>query len=211
MGVGTFGRRGGVLALALLVAAALWATLPAGADAAKLVGKDGKVYACYKANGRSKGAVRLVARKSHCRHGERKISWNVTGPRGEAGQGGENGTNGESGGSGERGSAVPLEQRVTTLTNKVTALESILNGITNADLLGMLSKLQGISGTQLQETVASLADAHALCEQATKLTTQVNALGTALGGLSLNSVLTTLGGLLNIPTLPTPLPAFSCP
>ena len=34
----------------------------------------------------------------------------------------------------------------------------VLKGITNTDLLGALGKLQGVSGTQLQETVASLAD-----------------------------------------------------
>ena len=50
-----------------------------------------------------------------------------------------------------------------------------------------------------------------LCTQTGTLTGRLNLLEGALGGLSLNGVLTTLGGLLNIPALPGALPAFSCP
>src|ERR1700759_3719458 len=101
MGVGNSGRRFGVLAVALLATAALCAALVANAGGAKLVGKDGHVYACYKAKGKAKGAVRLVPKKAHCHKGEKKISWGVTGPAGESGQSGENGTGG---GNGEAGS-----------------------------------------------------------------------------------------------------------
>jgi hypothetical protein len=202
-----------VLALALLAAVALCAALSTDAGAAKLVGKDGKVYACYKAKGKSKGAVRLVAKKGKCKRGEKKISWNVGGPAGEAGQGGESGSSGESGAAGEAGSAgvKGLEGRVQALTTKVTSLEGILSGITNSDLTGLLAKLQGISGTQLQETIASLADAKALCAQASLLTARANEFTAGFGGLSLNGILTGLGGVLNVPTLAAPLSSFSCP
>ena len=83
-----------MLALALLAAAALCAALAGDAGAAKLVGKDGKVYACYRTKGKAKGAVRLVAKHKHCRKGEKKISWNVTGKHGEVGQDGESAAGG---------------------------------------------------------------------------------------------------------------------
>jgi hypothetical protein len=212
MGLGISGSRLGALSLALLVAVALCAALATDAGAAKLVGKDGKVYACYKAKGKTKGAVRLVAKKGKCKHGEKKISWNSVGPAGESGTNGESGSNGESGGNGaagEKGAAGALEGRVTALTNKVTSLESVLSGITNTDLLGMLSKLQGISGTQLQETVASLANVKALCTQASTLTNQVDALGTAFGGIQLGGTIPVLLKLV-VPAAPTSLAPFGC-
>jgi hypothetical protein len=212
MGVGIFGSRIGALILALLAAAALCAAaLVTDAGAAKLVGKNGKVYACYKANGKSKGAVRLIAKKGHCKRGEKRISWNAAGPAGESGQSGENGGNGESGSSGETGAAgvKGLEQRVQMLTNKVTSLESVLKGITNTELLGALSKLQGISGGQLQEAIASLTKVNALCSQTSKLTSQVDALGESLGGLKLLTALPVT--LETIVPIPIPLSSFSCP
>lgn len=209
MGIGFPGSRAGALVAALLIAAALCAALATDVGAAKLVGKNGRVYACYKAKGKSKGAVRLVTKKSHCRHGEKKISWNVAGPAGEAGQSGENGSNGEAGQGGETGTAgmKTLEQRVTQLTNKLTSLESVLKGITNTELLGALSKLQGISGTQLQEAVAKVPVVNTLCTQTAKLTEQSNAMGSAVEGITL------LGSMLLelvIPELPVALPKFSC-
>lgn len=84
------GSRIGMFALALLVAAALCAaTIVGEAGAAKLVGKDGRVYACYKAKGKHKGAVRLVAKKGKCHKGEKKVSWSVAGPAGEKGSNGK--------------------------------------------------------------------------------------------------------------------------
>lgn len=199
-----------MIALALLVAAAAVCTaLVTDAGAAKLVGKDGKVYACYQAKGKSKGAVRLVAKKGHCRRGEKKVSWNVSGPAGQAGQSGESGSAGAPGAAGETGAAATstLEQRVTALTNKVNSLESVLQGVTNADLTGLLSKLQGISGAQLQEAVASVPVVKTLCTQTGKLTEQSNAMGEAVEGIALLGF-TALE--LFIPQLPVELPKFSC-
>ncbi len=202
-------------ALALAIALCLLVAAPA--SAARLVGKDGKVYACYKTRGKAKGSVRLVTKKAKCRKGEKKTSWNVTGPRGGAGENGEGGSNGnagEGGGPGANG-LNGLENRVSALSSKVNALESVLKGITNTDLTGLLAKLQGISGTQLQEAIKSVANVNALsaqvgalCSQGKALTHQTQALGTALGTAE---VLGGLGLSLLVPNLPTALPDFACP
>lgn len=201
------------ISLALLAVAALCAAVTVGAAAgATLVGKDGRVYACYKAKGKRKGAVRLVAKNAHCRKGEKKVSWGVTGPSGENGSNGESGSNGEGGAGGEKGSTTTqgLEKQVQSLTSKLTSLESVLKGITNTELLGALGKLQGISPTQLQEAVASVTKVNALCSQASKLTSQSNALGEALGGLGLLGNLPPLELTKAVP-IPNPLSSFACP
>lgn len=211
MGVGTSGSRIGAVVVAMLATVALCAAVVAAEASGALVGKNGRVYACYKTKGKAKGAVRLVPKDAHCRKGTKKISWSVAGPAGESGQSGENGSSGESGSSGETGAAgvKGLEAKVQTLTSKVSSLESVLKGITNTDLLGMLSKLNGISGTQLQEAVAAVANVKALCTQATALTSQVDALGTALGGVELGGTIPVLLKLI-VPAAPPPLAAFGC-
>lgn len=198
----------GLGALVLAVALCLLVAMPA--SAGRLVGKDGKVYACYKTRGKAKGSVRLVAKKAKCHKGERKISWNATGPSGAAGENGEGGANGGAGEGGPAGIA-GLERQVGSLQNKVESLESKLKGITNAALGEVISKLQGISGKQLQEAIGAVANVNALtskvndlCAQATKLTSQSNALGAVLSGVEV------LGKVL-FPSLPASLPAFSCP
>lgn len=188
------------VAVALLAGALLLAGLSESAVAGGIVGRDGKVYACYRTKGRAKGTVRLVAKRKHCRRGEKKISWNATGPAGESGQ---NGAGGEPGAGGEQG-ATGLEGRIEKLTNRVETLEEKLKGITNATLNEVVSKLQGVSGKQLQEAVGAVTDVNALCTQATKLTEQTNALGGLLKGAEV------LGALL-FPSVPAALPAFGCP
>ncbi len=139
---GTNRHRLGLVGIALLAMAALClGSLAESTSAARLVGKDGKVYACYRTKGKAKGSVRLVAKRQHCRRGEKKISWNVTGPAGESGQ---NGSSGESGGAGETGTQGEpgLQSQVTGLTNRVETLEGKLKGITNTALTGVISKLR---------------------------------------------------------------------
>jgi hypothetical protein len=211
MGFGISGSRFGMLALALLAAAALCVVAVVGeADGAKLVGKDGRVYACYKAKGKRKGAVRLVTKKGKCHKGEKKVSWGAApGTPGENGQNGENGVGGEGGAGGEKGATATqgLEKQVQSLTSKVTQLESVLKGITNTELLGALGKLQGVSGTGLQEAVAKVPVVNTLCAQSSKLTEQSNGMAAAIKGLSL--VGTTLISIVS-PQLPAALPSFSC-
>lgn len=197
----------GIGAIALLAGAALLLVgLVGSAGAAKLVGKDGKVYACYRVAGKQKGSVRLVAKQMHCRRSERKVQWAVAGPQGPAGQ---NGPGGQAGGAGSTGAA-GLETQVTVLTSKVEALESTLNGVTNETLTKALATVNGITNAQLQETVASIADVNALCTQATALTTQVNTVATALEGTVLGGIIP-LGLNLLVPGLPSPLSSFACP
>lgn len=215
MGVGNSGSRIGAVALALLAAAALCVAVTVGEAGGALVGKDGRVYACYKAKGKRKGAVRLVTKKGKCHKGEKKVSWSAAGPAGQSGengQNGENGAGGEGGAGGEKGTAATqgLEKQVQSLTSKLSSLEAVLKGINPGDLTGMLSKLQGISPTQLQEAVASVTKVNALCSQASKLTSQSNALGEALGGLGLLGNLPPLELTKAVP-IPTPLSTFACP
>jgi hypothetical protein len=217
MGTGISGSRIGAVALALLVAAALCAAVVVGEASGALVGKNGRVYACYKAKGKRKGAVRLVPKKGKCHKGEKKVSWSAAGPSGQSGENGQNGENGaagEGGAGGEKGAAGTqgLEKQVQSLTTKVTSLESVLKGINPGELTGMLSKLQGISPTQLQEAVASVTKVNALCDQTKALTSQSNALGSALGGLKLINVLPPLTiGLEQAVPIPNPLSSFACP
>ena len=198
-------RRRTVFAVSVVTCAALLiAALSETASAAGLVGKDGKVYACYRTKGKAKGTVRLVAKKKHCRKGEKKISWNATAQAGQPGSSGESGSNGESGAGGGLG----LETRVEKLTDRIESLEDKLKGITNATLNEVISKLQGVSGTQLQEAVKAVANVNALCAQATKLTDQTQGLG---GALKTAEVIGGLGLSLLVPDLPLALPDFGCP
>lgn len=208
--------------------------------------KNGQVSACYRVKGKAKGAMRVVPAGKKCKKGERKLAWSVTGPLGAQGATGAQGAQGSPGSNGTNGSngapatgVVALETKVASLTLEVSALEGVLNGVSNADLTetidglplvktdlaglttnvtgltsnvaGVEGVLQGVTNTGLTQAVKAVPQVGALCTQATSLTSQSNQLGTALGGLSLNGILTGLGGLLNIPAVPTALPAFTCP
>jgi hypothetical protein len=171
--------------LLLGVLAALLLTTAPAASAAPLVGKDGKIHACYKWKGKGKGALRVVrGAKVRCPKKWRKVSWYARGgfstPIGVPGPAGPPG---EKGLPGTAGNLVveDLETKVSQLLTRVEELEALLPTV------------------------------QTLCTQVETLTSQVNAVEVALGGLSLNGVLTTLGGLLNIPALPGALPPFSCP
>lgn len=160
------------------------------ASAAPPVAKDGKIHACYKAKGKGKGTMRLVRNgKVRCPRKWKKVAWYANGfstgvpAPGATGPTGPQGPQGERGPSGVAGNVV-----VTELEAKVSEL---------------LTKVE-----QLEELIPSV---QSLCAQAEVLTSQVNAVESAVEGLGLNAVLTTLGGLLEIPTLPGALPSFSCP
>lgn len=183
-----------------LCAFVLFTSAPAAA--AGIVGKDGKIHACYKAKGRGKGTLRVVRRaKVKCPKKWKKTSWYAAGqagPQGAAGApggNGETGTNGSSGLPGTTGTATvkALEDKVTELLTKVQSLETILKGINNQ---------------QLQEAIAAVPVVGELCTQATALTSKSGELGSALGGLS--TVLDTLT-ILALHNIPTALPPFSCP
>jgi hypothetical protein len=198
------------LAVFLLALCAFVVLTSSPASAAGLVGRDGKIHACYKVKGKAKGSLRVVrSAKAKCPKKWKKVSWYASGPAGPQGAPGSPGANGETGTNGSNGlPGTPatatvvkgLEDKVTELLTKVQSLETILNGINN---------------TQLKEAIAGIAKTEALeaavgslCTQATALTSKSGELGTALGGLS--TVLDTLT-VLALPSIPTSLPPFSCP
>lgn len=173
------------LTLLLLLGLLLFA---GSASAAPPVAKDGKIHACYKAKGKGKGTMRLVRNgKVRCPRKWKKVSWYAggafSGGPAAVGPTGATGPQGEQGQPGTAGNVVVkgLEDKVSELLTRVEGLEDLI------------------------PTVQSL------CTQAEVLTDQVNAVETALSGLGLNGVLTTLGGLLEIPALPGALPSFNCP
>jgi hypothetical protein len=189
------------LSVALL---SLWAS--ASAPAARLVARDGKIHACYKARGKGKGTLRVVRNaKVRCPRGWRKTAWRAggapgaagengaAGGTGEAGPAGGNGVNGANGSTGTTGKVESLESKVTELLGKVQSLEGILSGISNA---------------QLKEAIGKVPAVASLCTEAKKLNEQSNGLGTALSGLS--TVVGTLTAL-GLPAIPAALPGFECP
>src|SRR3954463_12041033 len=82
---------------------ALCVALGGGAWAASTIGGGGKVTACYRTGGKTKGLVRLVSTGAACKHGEKALAWNMTGPKGAAGATGATGANGEKGAKGDKG------------------------------------------------------------------------------------------------------------
>lgn len=196
-----------VLGLALC-AFVLFTSAPA--SAASLVGKDGKIHACYKVKGKAKGSLRVVrSAKAKCPKKWKKVSWYASGPAGPQGESGSNGTGGETGTNGSNGLpgtnatatvVKQLEGKVTELLNKVTSLETILAGINNQQLKEAIA---GIAKTEALEAAVG-----SLCTQASALTSKSGELGSALGGLS--TVLDTLT-LMALPEIPTALAPYSCP
>jgi hypothetical protein len=197
------GPRIRALAVALALAGLLGA-LATGASAARLVGKDGRVYACYRVKGKHRGAVRLVRKRKHCRHGERRVHWSVAGRPGSPGAPGARGLPGPTGASGppgtqgERGpsgleSSRELVERIDALTTRVEALEGVLQGVTNTGLLA---------------ATAATPSVEALCGQAATLTDRYNDLTGSVGGLA--TILDTLS-VLELPTVPAAIPSFACP
>lgn len=192
----------------LAVAALLLAGLVGSASAAKPVGKDGRVYACYQVKqGKkvAKGSVRLVAKKAHCRRGERKLNWGVAGPAGPAGPAGANGVAGAQGPAGTNA----LEKQVTELSTRVESLEATLAGVTSETLTQALATVDGITNAQLLETISSVADVNALCQQTEALTAQADGILGSLEETALGGVIP-IGLSLLVPNLPDELGAFSC-
>lgn len=218
-----------LFALVAICSLSLWAGSAAAAK--RVVGKDGRIYACYKTAGKSSGAVRLVPKAKKCRRGERKLNWSVSGPagsQGAQGQGGATGADGSAGSNGGAGSngtsgasgVVKLESQLLALSTEVDALKGILagvdndaltealatvNGITNSDLTGVLGKLSGITGTDLQEAVGAVPAVQALCGQSDTLTDALNALRLGIGNIEVLGVKLPIGGL------PGALTEFTCP
>lgn len=171
-------RRGNVfLAAALAASLSLFAWIGE-ATARPLVGKDGKIHACYKVKGKPRGALRVVkSRKARCRRGERKVAWTVVGAGGQAGPSGAHGSQGSPGASVQGAAGAPspaLLDQIDSLTTRVDSLEARLTAV------------------------------EALCDQALALAQQANLLRGVIAGLGLEPALELIG-LLEIPTLPEAL------
>jgi hypothetical protein len=194
-----------VVALLGIVLASL--CLTGTASAASLVGKDGRIHACYKVKGKAKGTLRVVrSAKARCPRHWKKVAWNARGQSGfsggegfsgEQGSGGESGQGGAKGDTGAQGTAAKvssLESKVTQLLGQVKSLESILGGINNA---------------QLKEAIGAVPVVQTLCSQAGKLNEQSTKLGESMQAL--NGVLGPLVIAFVPVSVPTALPAFACP
>lgn len=167
-------QRGNVFLVALVASLSLF--LIGQAAARPLVGKDGKIHACYKVKGKPRGALRAVkGRKARCRKGERKVAWTVVGASGQPGPKGAQGSDGGPGTSAQQSSqSSTSSEQISLLAARVDSLE------------------------------AKLAAVEALCEQALALAKQVNLLQGVIGGLGLEPALELIG-LLEIPILPEAL------
>jgi hypothetical protein len=193
-----------LLGLLVGLAVALFGWGAPSAHAAPLVGKDGRIHACYKLKGKGKGNLRVVrGAKARCPRGWKKTSWSATGAPGAAGENGANGGDGQpgsAGGTGANGAAgtsarvTSLESQVTELLGKLKGLEGILAGITNAGL---------------KEAIGNVPVVAALCGQAKSLNEQTAKLGESSGAL--NTLLDTLIPLFVPVAVPAALPAFGCP
>lgn len=184
------------------------------------VARDGKIHACYKVKGKPKGMVRVVRGKRHrCRRGERRMSWLVAAAPGQAGVNGQDGEASAPGTATTATKDTTLETKIAGLTLQVETLEGqlqgligqmnvldgLLSGVEPGDLSGVLATLSGLSNEELTDAVNAVSMVESLCAQNPVLAEQVNLLQDVIGGLGLNGILTGLGGLLEVPVLPTAL------
>jgi hypothetical protein len=174
--------RAALLAVTLTAALALLLCAAGTASAGPLVGRDGKIHACYKFKGKAKGTLRVVrSAKVRCPRRWKKVAWYASGPagpRGETGGQGQTGARGEAGAPGTAGNVVVagLEDKVTELLAKVQSLENV---------------------------------ATSLCAQTKALNEQTTALGTST--TALNTLLDTLLITFTPVSVPTALSPFTCP
>jgi hypothetical protein len=196
----------GATATVVALCALVLSTAGVGTAAAKPLGSNGVIYACFKAKGKNKGALRVVSSPNGCRklRGWRPMSWSANSSTGSSGQSGGEGTRGElgqpgpkgdTGTEGKQGTAGQVEK---SLTETIQSQTVQINGLTKqvTDLTGDV--------TDLEKTVGDA------CDQLEVLTGRSDELLGAIGGLSVNNALQILGGLLEIPTLPAALGTFEC-
>ena len=98
--------------LKILVALAIAAVAAAGAALAAIPDGNGVIHACRKVEG---GALRVVAKASACRSGERALAWNQRGAAGPTGPAGPEGAIGAQGPQGPAGPALTSFDSLTGL------------------------------------------------------------------------------------------------
>jgi len=187
-----------IVACVLVAAAALACTGPAAAFA-----KQGKIHACYATKGPDKGAMRFVRGKK-CHHGEKSLKWNKTGKPGPSGQPGPTGPAGGASQDALDQLHAQLDQqaaRIDTLETQIGQLTAQYDALA-AQVTALAGQITGLGGQF--DSFKSLA-----CGQLADLTSQSNAMGTALDAIGLGGTIPPLLTLTN-PGAPTGLPAFSC-
>lgn len=223
-------RLGTSLGLVAAVVGLIAGLVLAGPATAASPVKNGQIRACYKVEGKSKGAMRVVNGK-RCKRGERPLTWSVVGPPGATGAQGSQGSQGGTGAQGPQGntgatgstgsagasgsSTLGLESQVASLALEVETLKEILSGVTNAELTGVIDDLPVVQGavSNLGTTVSGLSstvadqgdDFDLLCKQTEELNEQSSLLGAAFGDIKVLSGLVTLG----LPTVDD-LDPFTC-
>lgn len=124
------------------------------ASARPLIGKDGKVHACYRVKGKPKGVLRVVkGPKARCRKGERKLAWVAAGAIGAAGA---PGAQGAAGPAGSTASISALEAKVADLTTRLASLEGIVADVcsqTTALTTQVNSLASALGGTVLEGVI----------------------------------------------------------
>lgn len=198
----TIKRVGTAIAAAATLVALTAAT--GSATASSPIGRDGVVHACYVVKGKKKGTIRVVPRAASCkkRNGQRAITWSMGGPDGTKGAVGPQGTSsapgsdGAGGASGVAGVAGPAGQVEKSVLETIQTQSTVINELTK-EVTALETSLVGVEDTL-----------KGACTQLTDVTKQTGLVEGVVENLSLTGV---LGGLLNIPALPTPLDTFACP
>jgi hypothetical protein len=193
-------RIGAIATVAALSALFLSTAVPAGAAKP---GKSGVIYACFKAKGKNKGSLRVVASKRGCKkmRGWRPLSWTVNGSGARVGQGqaGAQGHPGPEGKQGQAGAAGQVEQSLLeTIENQTTQINALSADV--SDLTDEVLSLEGDLG-ELEGTVGDT------CAQLSVLTDQTDEVLESLLGASIGGI---VGGVFNVPSPPDPLGAFEC-
>lgn len=116
------------LALVLLGLTSLTLLPTATASAAPLVGKDGKIHACYKWKGKKKGTLRVVrSRKVRCPRKWKKVSWHARGMSAPLSVPGPAGPPGPQGVPGPVANVEALEAKVDELMARIESLEALFD------------------------------------------------------------------------------------
>ena len=132
----------------ILVAFVIAAVALAGAAVAAIPDGDGVIHACRKVDG---GALRVVARASACRSGERALAWNRRGAAGPPGPAGPKGATGAQGPQGPAGPALASFDALASLP------------CTNAGQAGTISISYDGSGLAQIRCVAGSGGSASIC------------------------------------------------
>ena len=149
------------------LAVALVALTGAAVAATQIPDGDGVIHGCRKVNG---GALRVVARATACRSGERPLSWNRRGPTGPAGPSGPTGPAGPAGAAGANGATGAQGPAGPALTS----FDS---------LAGLACTIAGEAGTtSISYDTAGLAQIHCVAGSAGEAIVRINEFSVGVEG-----------------------------